>query len=116
MKKSRKLDWFSNRPVLEIRPLTRPVASTAHSHDIEIVADSAGIKAIVLPRQLPREQLDLVWRLVGGAGRATGFECRPEFNRRWKVWGVLCGDEWAREQLARAPMLPPKGLKLSFAA
>lgn len=65
--------------------------------------------AILLPTDPGVERLLLLYRLVSPRAHLA-----PTLAKRWNLWGVIATTDWAHEQLARVPMLRPRGLKLAF--
>lgn len=66
--------------------------------------------AAILPKPLTQQQLLILYALL-----PQGSILQRQLAARWGKHMVMAPNCWADEQFRRVPMLPPHGVKLSFA-
>jgi len=76
---------------------------------VELIVEDGSLVAALSPRSLNGNQRAVIWALL--PKQAT---MAPALAARWELAAVFCTPEWEAQQLARVPMLLPKGKKVCF--
>jgi hypothetical protein len=87
----------------------RRAASLLRMTPVELILQDGSLVAALAPRTLNGNQRAVIWALL--PKKAT---MAPALAARWELAAVFCTPEWEAQQLARVPMLPPKGEKVCF--
>jgi hypothetical protein len=77
----------------------------------ELITEYRRPIAAIIPERIPAQQLKHIYDLIQGDALN-----QPDLAKRWNVAIVLSSRDWAHAQLKRVLMLPPKGVRLSFAS
>lgn len=75
----------------------------------ELITECGRPVAAVITKPLSREQLHTLYALL-----PSGACLSPDLAGRWDVNAVCCTDDWASQQLHRAPCFKPKGQTMAF--
>lgn len=100
------IDPTQNRlPHMPATPLP-PVKSAPvkPAGNVEFIHEFGEPIAAIIPNALKPEQRDSIYAML-----PREAVLNLQLSKRWNVWAVLCGPDWASAQLRRVPMLKPKG-------
>jgi len=90
-------------------PKARRAASLGRMTPVGLIVEQGSLVAALSPRPLNSNQRTVIWAVLPKSAIMA-----PALAARWELALVFCTPEWEAQQLARVPMLPPKGKKVCF--